>query len=56
MQESTQKKDLKKYYDQTPLPGEQARLYAQRVDVDLVYGFVPETSLAGDYIPNKCYY
>ena len=34
---------------------EQARLYAVRVDADLVYGFVPETSLAGDYIPNKCY-
>jgi len=34
---------------------EQARLYALRADVDLVYGFVPETSLAGDYIPNRCY-
>jgi hypothetical protein len=32
---------------------EQARLYAVRVDADLVYGFVPETSLAGDYIPNQ---
>ena len=26
-----------------------------RADVDLVYGFVPETTLAGDYIPNRCY-
>jgi len=34
---------------------EQARLYAIRVNADLVYGFVPETSLAGDYIPGKCY-
>jgi len=34
---------------------EQARLYAVRADVDLVYGFVPETSLAGDYISDKCY-
>jgi hypothetical protein len=34
---------------------EQARLYALRADVDLVYGFVPETSLAGDYIPNTCH-
>lgn len=34
---------------------EQARLYAVRADVDLVYGFVPETSLSGDYLPNKCY-
>lgn len=23
-------------------------------DTDLVYGFVPETSLAGDYISNRC--
>jgi hypothetical protein len=34
---------------------EQARLYAIRIDADLVYGFVPETNLAGDYIPGKCY-
>lgn len=34
---------------------EQARLYALRADVDFVYGFVPETSLAGEYIPNRCY-
>ncbi|MEI6971360.1 MAG: hypothetical protein WCL44_07545 [bacterium] len=34
---------------------EQARLYALRVDADLVYGFVPETSLAGEYVPNACY-
>jgi hypothetical protein len=34
---------------------EQARLYAVRVDADLVYGFVPETNLAGDYIPGKCF-
>jgi hypothetical protein len=33
----------------------QARLYAVRVDADLVYGFVPETNLAGDYIPERCY-
>ncbi len=33
---------------------EQARLYAIRVDADLVYGFVPETNLAGEYIPGKC--
>jgi len=33
---------------------EQARLYAVRVDVDLAYGFVPESNLAGDYLPNKC--
>ena len=34
---------------------EQARLFAVRVEADLVYGFVPETSLAGDYIPDRCY-
>ena len=34
---------------------EQARLYAVRVNADLVYGFVPETNLAGDYIPGRCY-
>lgn len=34
---------------------EQARLYAVRVDADLLYGFVPETNLAGDYIPDRCY-
>jgi hypothetical protein len=34
---------------------EQARLYAVRVDADLLYGFVPELNLAGDYIPEKCY-
>ena len=34
---------------------EQARLYALRADADLVYGFVPETSLAGEYVPNRCY-
>ena len=33
---------------------EQARLYALRADVDLVYGFVPETNLAGDYLPDRC--
>ncbi len=33
---------------------EQARLHAVRVDADLVYGFVPETNLAGDYLPGKC--
>ncbi len=33
----------------------QARLYAVRVDADLVYGFVPETNLAGDYMPERCY-
>ena len=35
---------------------EQARLYALRADADLVYGFVPETNLAGEYIPNTLYY
>jgi hypothetical protein len=34
---------------------EQARLYALRLDADLVFGFVPETNLAGDYLPNLCY-
>lgn len=34
---------------------EQARLYAVRVDADLVYGFVPERNLAGEYIPDCCY-
>jgi hypothetical protein len=34
---------------------EQARLYAIRMDADLVYGFVPETNLAGEYIEGKCY-
>jgi hypothetical protein len=34
---------------------EQARLYAVRVDADLVYGFVPEKDLAGDYIPGRMY-
>ena len=34
---------------------QQARLYAVRADADLVYGFVPETNLAGDYIPERCY-
>ena len=34
---------------------EQARLYALRVDADLLFGFVPETNLAGDYIPERCY-
>jgi hypothetical protein len=34
---------------------EQARLYAVRVDADLLYGFVPELNLAGDYIPEECY-
>ncbi|MEI6971715.1 MAG: hypothetical protein WCL44_09380 [bacterium] len=33
---------------------EQARLYAVRADADLVFGFVPETSLAGEYLPNIC--
>ena len=33
---------------------EQARVYAVRVDADLVFGFVPETNLAGDYIPGVC--
>jgi hypothetical protein len=33
---------------------EQAHLYAVRVDADLVYGFVPETTLAGDYLPGRC--
>jgi hypothetical protein len=33
----------------------QARLYAIRVDADLVFGFVPETNLAGEYIPEICY-
>lgn len=34
---------------------EQARLYAVRVEADLLYGFVPELNLAGDYIAEKCY-
>ena len=34
---------------------EQARLYAVRVEADLVYGFVPETDLAGAYTPEVCY-
>jgi len=34
---------------------EQARLYALRADADLVYGFVPETNLAGEYVANRCY-
>ena len=34
---------------------EQARLYAVRADADLVYGFVPERNLAGEYIPGQCY-
>ena len=33
---------------------EQSRLYAVRVNADLAYGFVPETSLAGDYIEGRC--
>lgn len=32
---------------------EQARLYAMRLDADLLYGFVPETTMNGDYIPNN---
>ena len=32
---------------------EQARLYAVRVDADLLYGWVPEINLAGDYIPEQ---
>jgi len=32
---------------------EQARIYAVRTEADLAYGFVPETSLAGDYIPDR---
>lgn len=32
---------------------EQARLYALRLDADLLYGFVPETTMNGDYIPNN---
>lgn len=34
---------------------EQARLHALRVDADLVYGFVPEKNLAGEYIPGKSF-
>ena len=33
---------------------EQARLYALRLDADLAFGFVPETDLAGHYVPNRC--
>lgn len=32
---------------------DQARLYAVRVEADLLYGFVPQTNLAGDYLPNQ---
>jgi hypothetical protein len=32
---------------------DQARVYAVRTDADLLYGWVPETNLAGDYIPNE---
>jgi hypothetical protein len=34
---------------------QQARLYAVRVEADLVYGFVPEINLAGEYLPERCY-
>ncbi len=33
---------------------EEARLYAVRADADLVYGFVPERNLAGEYVPDRC--
>lgn len=32
---------------------DQARLFAVRVQADYLYGWVPETSLVGDYIPNE---
>jgi hypothetical protein len=32
---------------------DQARLYAVRVNADSLYGFVPQTNLAGDYIPDQ---
>ncbi len=32
---------------------DQARLFAVRANVDLLYGFVPQTSLAGDYLPDQ---
>jgi hypothetical protein len=32
---------------------DQARLFAVRVEADYLYGWVPETSLVGDYIPNE---
>jgi hypothetical protein len=32
---------------------DQARVYAVRADADLAYGWVPETNLAGDYIPDR---
>lgn len=37
------------------LAGQPLRLRFVMKGADLVYGFVPETSLAGDYIPNRCY-
>jgi hypothetical protein len=35
---------------------EQARLYAVRVDADLVYCLIPEPNLAGDYIEGQIFY
>ncbi len=34
---------------------EQARLHAVRADANLLYGFVPLTNLAGDYLPDQMY-
>jgi hypothetical protein len=34
---------------------EQARLYAVRVDADLLYGWVPLKNLAGEIVPGICY-
>jgi hypothetical protein len=33
---------------------DQARLFAVRVHADFLYGWVPETNLVGDYLPNQC--